>query len=66
MLSTSVKPQSFSIAAHATVGQNTVRLLAIVERVATTEQGAQPRHEVTIKKYTRFEEDTLLGKMKRA
>lgn len=50
MLSTSVKPQSFSIAAHATVGQNTVRLLAIVERVATTEQGAQPRHEVTIKK----------------
>lgn len=50
MLSTNVKPQSFSIAAHATVGQNTVRLLAIVERVATTEQGAQPRHEVTIKK----------------
>lgn len=50
MLSTSVKPLSFSIAAHATVGQHTVRLVAIVDRVATTEQGAQPRHEVTIKK----------------
>ncbi|BDC34079.1 hypothetical protein Noda2021_00370 [Candidatus Dependentiae bacterium Noda2021] len=50
LLSTQVMPTSFSITADATVRQNTVRLVAIVDRAAVQEQNAPTRYDVTIKK----------------